>query len=68
MKILRNYTAATKMSFNTDHQAIFLVSHIEQSPRAALAWVKLILDESQGFTDIGKNESTTLYVRTFTLY
>ena len=35
---LGDYTEATRMSFNnTDHQAIFLVSHIEQSPRAALA-------------------------------
>ena len=44
------------MSFKRDQLAMFLVSHIEQSPQTAKAWVKFILDESQGFTDIGTEQ------------
>ena len=33
------------MSFKKDQLAMFLVSHIEQSPQTAKAWVKFILDE-----------------------
>ena len=50
---LGDYTEAAKMSFIKDQLAMFLVSHIEPSPQTAKAWVKFILDESHGFTDIG---------------
>ena len=40
------------MSFKKDQLAMILVSHIEQSIQVERAWVKFILDESQGFTDI----------------
>ena len=62
---LGDYTEATMMSFNTDNLAMNLVSHIEQSPRTAVAGVKFIVDESQGFTDIGTeqiNDSIRTYV------
>ena len=32
---------------------MILVSHIEQSIQVERAWVKFLLEESQGFTDIG---------------
>ena len=47
---LGDYTEATKMSFKKDQLAMILVSHIEQSIHVERAWVKFILDESQGFT------------------
>ena len=40
------------MSF-FDHPAMCTVAYILQSPLAARAWVKFILNESQVFTDIG---------------
>ena len=53
------------MIFKKDQLAMILVSHIEQSIQVERAWVKLILDESQGFTDIGMeriNDSIRTYV------
>ena len=43
----------------------YTVAYISQSPQAARAWVKFILDESQGFTDISIeriNDSIQTYV------
>ena len=44
---------------------MILVSHIEQSIQVERAWVKFILDESRGFTDVGIeriNDSIRTYV------
>ena len=52
------------MSFG-DHPATYTVAYISQSPQAAKVWVEFILDESQGFTDIGIeriNDSIRRYV------
>ena len=49
------------MSFG-DHLARYTVAYISQSPQA---WVKCILDQSKGFTDIGIdriNDSVRTYV------
>ena len=47
-----NYSDTTMMSFG-DHPATYTIAFILQSPQTAKAWVKFILDESQGFTDVG---------------
>ena len=47
---LNDYSNATRMSF-ADHPPTYTVAYISQSPQTARAWVKFILDESQGFTD-----------------
>ena len=59
-----DYSDATKMGFG-DHPARYTVAYISQSPKTATAWVKFILDESQGLTDIGIegiNDSIWTYV------
>ena len=60
-----DYSDATTMSFG-DHPARYTVAYILQYLQTARAWVKFIPDVSEGFTDIGIEESTTL--RKFTLY
>ena len=52
------------MSFG-DHPATYTVAYISQSPQTAQAWVKFILNESEGFTDISQeriNDSIRTYV------
>ena len=59
-----DYSNATRMSF-CDHSATCTVANISQSPHTALVWVKFILDESEGFTDIGIeriNDSKRTYI------
>ena len=48
-----------------DHPATYTVAYFSQSPQTATVWVKFILDESPGFTDIGIeriNDSIRTYV------
>ena len=59
-----DYSEATEMGFG-DHPSTYTVAYISQSPQAARAWVKFILDETRGFTDIGIeriNDSIQTYV------
>ena len=58
------YSDATMMSFGY-HPALYTAAYISQSPRASKAWVKFILDESHGFTDIERiNDSIQTYIYT----
>ena len=63
-KHVPDYSGATEMGFG-DHPSNFTVAYIAQNNSVKNAWKGFILDESEGFTDIGVekiNDSIRTYV------